>query len=947
MSKHVARARPSPIIVFALFLVAGTSASAQVITAPALSAPGTISYNAEGVPTIVAANDFDAAFLTGWAHARDRFWQMDRLRKVASGQLAELVGAPALANDVQLRTLGLRRAAWETWAASSDELRGQLKAYADGVNFWLATNPLPPEYPALELSAADPWHPVDSLVIAKLLAFQLSFDLDIDNTITFATYQGTGQAAGFNGAALFFEDVFRVAPADGRVTVPGFQPGAPKSAKDGQPWWQGIQIDDSTVALAQSLRERVAGNPWLEPQLSRRDSPLGSNWWIIGGQHTASGAPILANDPHLSLETPTLFWEANIRSDDPRFDDPLDSVGLIAPGTHLPLLGCTTRFCWGLTTNPIDITDAFQEQFVLNTYGLPTHTIHAGQREPVLWVVQSFFVNSVGNGVMNDVRRTNSIGYTNGGVTVLVPRRNFGPVLDIQGSGGISVQWMGFRATGEMETVRKVNRARNLDEFRAALQGFNVGSQNWAYADIEGNIAYFSPVDVPVRDDLQNLMMPDGGVPPFFIRNGTGAQRHGWLPTQNPQPGQVRGFEVLRFDELPQAVNPASGYIANANNDPIGTNLDNNPLNQVRSGGGLYYLNAGYANGMRQGRIDRAIQAMIASGEKITMQHMAALQANNQLLDAELLLPHLLAAYDAASAPGAWGPLAALAADSRVQDAIARLSVWDFSTPTGLVPGFDPFRVPGTPPTTDEIINSTAATIYALWRAYAIRNVIDATLTRIGLGNRLPGGSQAFVALKHHLDVFPQRQGVGASGVNFFQVSGAPNPAAARNFLLLKSLDDGLARLASDEFAPAFGNSTNLDDYRWGKLHRVTFAHQLGGPFSIPGPNPFPFADVGPGLPGLARAGGFEAVDASSHNPRNINLNGFTFGGGPVRRFLGEMTDPPTAWQIIPGGQSGDITAGAAYISQLPRWLVNAYKPMDIGVQNALSGSVVLIQFTP
>jgi penicillin G amidase len=947
MSNHHNVAPWRHALVFAAGLAFGAAAQATTITAPVLSAPGSISYNAEGVPTIVAANDFDAAFLTGWAHARDRFWQMDRLRKIGSGQLAELLGAPALGSDVQLRTLGLRRAAWETWAAGSNELRGQLKFYADGVNFWLANAPLPPEYGPLEITSADPWHPVDSLVVGKLLAFQLSFDLDIDNTISFGTYQATGQAAGFNGAAMFFEDTFRVAPADGRVTVPGFQPSAAKDSKSAQPWWQGIQVDETTVALAQSLRERVAGNPWIEPQLSRRDSPLGSNWWIIGGQHTVSGAPIMANDPHLSLETPTLFWEANIRSDDPRFPEPLDSAGLLAPGTHLPLLGCTTRFCWGLTTNPIDITDAFQEQFILNTYGLPTHTVHSGVPEPVLWVVQSFFVNNVGNGVANDVRRTNSIGYTNGGVTVLVPRRNFGPVLSIQGASGISVAWMGFRATGEIETVRKINRARNLDEFRTALQGFNVGSQNWSYADIDGNIAYFSPVDVPVRDDLQNLNAPAGGVPPFFIRDGTGALRHGWLPTQNPQPGQVRGFEVLPFSELPQSVNPASGYIANANNDPIGTNLDNNPLNQLRPGGGLYYLNAGYANGMRMGRIDRAIQAMIASGQKISLADMIALQANNQLLDAELLMPHLLNAFNAASSSGAWGPLAGLAGDARIQDAMARLAVWDFSTPTGLIQGFDPFRMPGTPPTADEIINSTSATIYSLFRAYAIRNVIDATLTRVGLGGRLPGGSQAFVALKHHLDVFPQRQGVGASGVNFFMVPEAPSAAAARDFLLLKSLADGLDRLASDEFAPAFANSTNLDDYAWGKLHRVVFNHQLGGPFNIPGPNPFPFMDVGPGLPGLARAGGFEAVDASSHNPRNINLNGFMFGGGPVRRFVGEMTDPPTALQIIPGGQSGNITTGAAYISQLPRWLVNAYKPLDIGVEQALSGSVAVIEFTP
>ncbi len=226
--------------------------------------------------------------------------------------------------------------------------------------------------------------------------------------------------------------------------------------------------------------------------------------------------------------------------------------------------------------------------------------------------------------------------------------------------------------------------------------------------------------------------------------------------------------------------------------------------------------------------------------------------------------------------------------------------------------------MPGTPPSAQEIRNSTAATIFALWRAYAIRNVIDATLARVGLGQRLPGATQAYASLRHHLEVFPQRQGVGASGVDFFRVEGAPNKAAARDFLLLKSLADALDRLASADFAPAFNRSTNLDDYRWGRLHRVVFRHQLGGPFNIPGDNPFPFRDLGPGLPGLARAGGFEVVDASGHNARNIDLNGFMFGGGPVRRFIGEMTDPPVALQVIPGGQSGVITEGPAYVEPAP-----------------------------
>src|SRR5262249_3767592 len=147
-------------------------------------------------------------------------------RRAVSGTLASLVGPSQLANDVQARTLGLRRAAEKTWIALSDDTRGYLSAYAAGVNFWLSTNALPLEYTALDLTKVEPWSPVDSIAIGKGLSFQLSFDLDINPTIQLGAYQAAGHAAGFDGTLLFFGDVRRAAPPDNRVTVPGFQPGA-------------------------------------------------------------------------------------------------------------------------------------------------------------------------------------------------------------------------------------------------------------------------------------------------------------------------------------------------------------------------------------------------------------------------------------------------------------------------------------------------------------------------------------------------------------------------------------------------------------------------------------------------------------------------------------------------------------------------------------------------
>jgi len=925
------------------------SAAAQSLPAPGLKAAGSISYDAEGVPTITAATDEDAAWLMGYAHARDRFFQMDLLRRTASGTLAELVGASVIPRDIEIRTLGLRRAAWASWGKSSPELRGQLKSYSDGVNTWVKSNPVPTEHQALELSSADPWSPVDSLVIGKLLAFQLSFDLDIDYSVRLGAYQQAGAAAGFNGAALFFEDTHRSMPGDSRLTIPRASAQAGQAANkvgtDGFDPSALPMMSADLMTAAQNYVERVRDNPVIGPQLSRRENRAGSNWWIVGGQHTASGKPILANVPHLGLDTPVLFHEAHVISNDPRYPTPMNTVGAVAPGTPLPILGCNSHFCWGLTTNPLDVTDTYSERFVVNTYGLPTHTIYQNTIEPVLWVFQSYFVNRIGDGVVDNVTRENSIGYTNGGITVLVPRRNNGPVLSITGNTGISVAYTGWGATQELESFSRVNRATDLASFQAALQYFDVGSQNFAYADSQGNIAYFATAEAPIREDLQRNTVT--GLPPYLIRSGQGGNE--WVARQNSYPAQAVPYEVLSPAETPSLVNPAKGYIANANNDPVGNTLDNNVLNEQRAGGGIYYLSPGYSS-YRMGRVDRELQRLIARGG-ITVEDMKALQANTQSLDAELVLPHLLAAYDR-SAAGGTSCSATLARDTRLQEAVSLLRGWDFSSPTGIREGYDrgddPFNLPA--PSANQVAHAASATVWAVFRGQLVRNVVDSTLGRVGLAGFTPGSNESYVAVKFLLDNFASRQGRGASGLDFFQ--GVPASAAGetvanrRDCVLLSSLKSSLDLLASDAFAPAFGNSANVLDYSWGKLHRIVFDHPLGGPFNLPGNNAYPLRNLSAQLPGVARPGGYEVVDASGHSVRANTLNGFMFGSGPVRRFIGEMTNPPTLLQIMPGGQDGKI-GGPGYISQLPRWLVNDYKPLVLDPATSQAGQVARIDFSP
>jgi len=949
----------------AILLAAGASLSqAQTINVPGLSDDVTVYTDADGIPTIAGETERDVTFVQGYLHARDRFFQMDFLRRVASGTLAELLGPAAIPNDIQLRTLGLRRAAFASWAGLNADEKGWVKAYADGVNTWLRQNALPPEYGALELTAAEPWTPVDSLAIGKLISFQLSFDTAAaDLTVQLLTFQGVGDFVGFDGQALFFEDIIRIAPEDDSVSIPTWftdagiiqvpaqggdsvQSAGGKSAA-GAPNFEIPQLDPLVVDSLRQHVEALKAVPVVGSSISRAEERAGSNFFVFSGDLTDSGYPILAHDPHLGLEMPATFTKENlvIRGEG------VAVSGVSFPGTPLIILGCNLRICWGSTVNPNDVTDYFQEQFLVNNFGLPTHSLFQGQPEPLQVVFQSYFVNNLGDGQADNISRAN-VGFDTGGITFLVPRRNNGPIVaQPTSTTGVSIQYTGWGPTFELSSFRAWARAKDLAEFQAGLKDFTVGGQNFVYADVDGNIAYFTTGTVPLRADLQNNTVD--GTPPFLLRDGTGARNNEWLPVDGEPVTRGINFAALPLDEMPQVVNPESGFILNANNDPVGVTLDNNALSQLRPGAnGIYYLGSSYVS-LRMGRIQREVERMIASGEPITIDKVKALQANNQLLDAEIVVPYLLEAFENALAEDAWPGIAQFLLDPRIPEAMGRLAAWDFSTPTGIAEGFDPGDNPFalTEPGPDEVANSVAATIYSAFRGQAIRNTIDATLGAIGLGDNLPTGREANRAFMNLLQSFEQRQGVGASGIPFFnvpEIEGLPAPSSAadrRDFILLASLQAALDRLASDEFAPAFDNSTDLNDYRWGKLHRIVFSHPLGSvPFNIP--NGFGLSDLSPELPGVARSGGFDVVDASGHNPRAQNLNDFMFSAGPARRTVAHMTpERPLVDEIIPGGRSG-VFLSPFYINQLFLWLVNEYLPLGIGEGDGSTTAVQIQTFS-
>src|SRR6516165_426513 len=893
---------------------AAPAAQAATATAlPGLQAAARLIQDRSGVTHIEAASLHDLFFMQGWVHARDRLFQMDVSRRAPSGTLAELLGKAALPSDAQARTIGLRRAAERSWAAAPADLRAAVSAYTDGVNAYVADHPLPAEYGALHLTSFQPWTPVDTMTVAKAIAFQESFSLDIAPTLQLDAYVAAlGPQRGY---ALFTQDVMRSQPFSDASTIPDASgPAAARGpAAAGLPsrlTSADLRQLSRAAPLARGYLAKIAGDP-LFSQAFAGIGAQGSNEWAVAGRQTVNGQPLLASDPHLTLGEPSTLYPIGLKSPE------MDVEGEGFAGVPGVALGHNRWISWGATFNPMDVTDTFLEKVVTDP-SAPSglSTVYQGSPEHVIPVPETFRYNLGGQ----LVTATAADGVP--AATLIVPRRDNGPIVQLtppttsSPGSALSLQYTGFSPTFELETFLMWDQARDLDQFEQGLPFFAVGSQNWAYADAHGNIAYFTSAEMPVREDLQAGTV--NGLPPWFIRNGQGGNE--WLPVAHPQPHQAIPYEIYPASEMPHIINPPAGWFVSANNDPAGLTLGNDPLGRLRPGGGIFYLSYAYDE-FRAGRIEQILRQRLAGGGKVSMADMEAMQADTALLDAEYFVPHITQAF-ANAQTSAVPQLAALAADPQVAEAVQRLGQWGFTTPTGIEQGYDAGRPPGSPPSQAEIADSVAATIYAAWRSHAVSNIIDAHLG----GLPTPDDQFALTAMKHLLDTFATTQGIGASGIDFFAVPGISNPSAARDYLILSSLRDGLTMLASPAFSAAFHESTNQDDYRWGLLHRLVLAHPLGGPFSVP-PAFGQFPPPLPGLTGIPVDGGFETVDAATHPVRADTLDGFMFSGGPARRFTDNPAPSHTvAMSALPGGTSAD-PASPFYLNLLRPYLINQYYP--------------------
>lgn len=558
--------------VLLLAIVGATAAGAYVWQAlpdtrgeqaiPGLKADLRIVRDPDGIPAIRAASPEEAMWGLGWVHAQDRLWQLEMHRRIASGRLAEAFGPAALDNDRFLRALGVRRAAEAQWAAASPEVRRALEAYAGGINAFLAhgLKARPPEFIALGLQP-EPWTPVDSLGWAIMMAWDLS--------------------ANWSTELLRMRLALQLPVERINELLPPYPGERPLLEHDYTPLYR--ELKD---ALQQPVRQALAGAP------ESGIEGIGSNNWAVDGRHSDTGHPLLANDPHLRLSTPALWYFARMEAPG------LKVAGATLPGLPVVVLGQNADVAWGFTNTGPDTQDVYLERIKPEDDGQ--------YQTPDGWAPFQTFREVI---------------KVKGREDVVLPVRatRHGPVISdaggpatrglTGGSGGrpalaLALRWSALDPDSRtLDAGLAFNRARSVDEFIRAAADYTAPMQNMAVADRAGRIARVSAGRVPVRGpehDLKGLVPAPGW-----------DARYDWTGT-------------VPADETPRELDPPAGWLATANQ-------------RIHAPDYPHFITSEWAAPYRQQRIEQLLQAT----PRHSLDSLRQMQADEVSLAALKLLPWL------------------------------------------------------------------------------------------------------------------------------------------------------------------------------------------------------------------------------------------------------------------------------------------------------------------
>lgn len=897
------------------------------IVAPGLGATADVVIDELGIPHVYGPDIDSVLFVQGYLVAQSRFFEMDAFRRVAEGRLSELFGAITLSTDVAMRTefttrdgRRLEEALWEHVQSIDPEVARALRAYAAGVNTWLADlragqngATLPPDYQMFLINLGpndlEDWRPQDTVAIARLQAWSLSESLDEE----------------INRARLYErlpndlrQDVFRSAPATDATVIPvGMQ--AARVRRGNSAGAKLIPPALPPTAILEQVGQLLARVSQASP-FGSQETDVGSNNWIVSPSLSANGFAMLANDPHLQLFNPPIWFMQQLDAEGTG-NVPERVNGVNFPGLPGVILGHNDRGAWGATVAVFDVTDVYKEtvttppDYPADYPESPRTVLFKGEQVPVLRIMEQFKVKG-GNPVSYPIEVVPHHG-------PMVPDPNLDDDVDGLAATGMSFRWTGHEITNDERFLLDLNRATGVDSFKAAVRSFAVGAQNWIWADVDGNITYFPYVLVPQR--------PPGTVP-YLPLPGTGEAE--WLT--NDQGNTL----WLPEDKFPQATNPPQGFLATSNNDQLGNTLDNDPLNDP-----VYFA---YADdiGFRQQRILEMLSNSAGDrpeGSLISAADMSRYQYDTSSKEASRLVPFLLAA--ATNRPDL--------VTAAMQDALDRLREWGVrkpgSPPYNMVSGIDPadLRTDVTPrsmPVSDEErADAIATSIYAAWTTRLVPLVFADDFAGTGIG--VPGGDDATKALLHILeDVDRSDDGFivhtkGADGQSTLWDDRTTSEVETRDQDLLAALDQALPFLSS-KFS-----SDDPTSWLWGKIHQVRFQHFFGQAG-------IPSFDLGP----FAAPGGRFTV-----NPANYGLTGsnFVFSSGPSQRFVAVL-DPAgiRAVNTLPGGQNGNpggfaatnynrINADRHYGDLVPKWLNGETFQYHISREDVAAHAVKHFRFTP
>lgn len=614
MSRVTKRIFVSIAAVLVVVLVVGVAAVVIAARRPLPNQSGTlvaavahdvrIERDSNGIPHIYGSTDADLMFAQGYVHAQDRFFEMDYRRHVTAGRLSELVGAnpAALEADVAVRTLGWRFVAEQEWPLLSREAQDLLTAYSAGVNAYLGSreaSELALEYTVLglqvEIAHPEPWTPVDSLAWLKAMAWDLRSNYDDELSRT-AAYRSVGDQAAV--AQLYpaypYDAHSPIIPGEGSPTDV-VDPNGPVTSASYQ-----AALDSDAAATALEALSAI-------PVLVGEGDGIGSNSFAIAGEYTESGKPLLANDPHLELGAPSIWYQIGLHCTAQTPDCTFDVGGFSFSGMPGVIIGHNSKLAWGLTNMGADVADFYFERvFSDGTY------MRDGERVPLEERTETILVN--GGEPVNLTVRSTGHGPI---VTDMVPEAISATPLPASSPPGgldgyeVSLSWTALQPGRTIEAIFAMNRAETAADVQAAAAIFEVPAQSILFATTRGDIGYQAPGRIPVRAAVVGSVPSDGT----------------W-----PQPGWDSAYDWQGFvdpAEMPRALNPDEGFIVAANQ-------------AVTTPAAGPNMGEGFDVGYRSNRIRELLNGAIRSGSEFTVADANEIMMDSQNPIAEVLVPMIL-----------------------------------------------------------------------------------------------------------------------------------------------------------------------------------------------------------------------------------------------------------------------------------------------------------------